>query len=98
MERNTNQRLRALSQGLKIGVGCASQHKRPVWHSRVIKTPRTVNHGPSQVSLLLDTSNLLSSELCFNLPLCGKLVCFKANLLRPVSAGDGLDWPAAVLN
>jgi hypothetical protein len=71
--------------GPKIGVGCASQHKRPVWHSRVMKTPRTVNHGPPQVSLLLDTSNILSSRLCFNLPLCGKLVCFKVSLLRPVS-------------
>lgn len=91
MERNTNQ---SPSQGFKIGVGCANQHKRPVWHSRPFNAPRTVNHGPSQDSLLLDTSNILSPELCFNQPLCGKLVRFRAEVGRPVSFGEGLDWPA----
>lgn len=81
-------------QGLKIGVGCANQHKRPVWHSPSSNAPRTVNPGPSQLALLLDTSNILSSELCFNLPLGGKLVSFRAEVGRPVSIGEGLGWPA----
>lgn len=47
-----------------------------------------------RISLLLNTSSILSPELCFNLPLGGKLVRFRAEVGRPVSVGEGVDWPA----
>ena len=73
-------------------MGCANQQKRPACGTRAQSRLRglTVNHGLSQVPSLLDTSNILSTESCFNLPLCGKLACFKPNLV--VLSALGKDW------
>jgi hypothetical protein len=60
------------------------------------KPPRTVNRGPSQIALLLNTSNILSTGLRFNLPLCGKLACFKTNSHVLSASGKDCVGPCSV--
>lgn len=83
---------RIRAPGLAIGVGCANQQKRPVWHSRSIKASEDCKPWTVADCVAAEDVEHPVDRFAFRTVTLRQAGLFQAELTHPVSVGEEMGW------